>query len=237
MRNVLIISSSAKGEGPGDLTDALRRAGYTVVTTLDYTPDAPGAVCDAFDGRPPDLLIADLSGAADALPMRHAARVLRQTWGEDAPPPLCLALLNQRHLAQQDWVAYADDFLLPPFAPDELLARLHLLLFRRRNVQFGDTITFADVLLDLPGRRALTDEGRVLPLTPREFDLLQFLTMHRGKFFARERLLDLVWGLNFEGGERTVDIHIRRLRTKLPPATAALLETRRGVGYGFRTLR
>ncbi|HLY64319.1 MAG TPA: helix-turn-helix domain-containing protein [Chloroflexota bacterium] len=58
--------------------------------------------------------------------------------------------------------------------------------------------------------------------------------MHRGKLFPRDRLLDMVWGLDFEGSGRTVDIHIRRLRAKLPPKTAALLETHRGIGYGFR---
>ena len=57
---------------------------------------------------------------------------------------------------------------------------------------------------------------------------------HRGKFFARDRLLDLVWGLDFEGGERTVDIHIRRIRAKLPPLATEMLITRRGVGYGFQ---
>ena len=77
-------------------------------------------------------------------------------------------------------------------------------------------------------------QGRILPLTPREFDLLRFLSLHRGKFFARDRLLDMVWGVDFEGGERTVDIHIRRLRAKMPPESAGLLETRRGIGYGLR---
>jgi DNA-binding response OmpR family regulator len=68
---------------------------------------------------------------------------------------------------------------------------------------------------------------------PREYDPLAFLVTHRGKFFGRDRLLDLVWGIHFEGGERTVDIHIRRLRAKLPPQTADRLQTRCGTGYGF----
>ena len=76
----------------------------------------------------------------------------------------------------------------------------------------------------------------MLPRTPREYELLRFLALHRGKFFARDRLLDLVWGVGFEGGERTVDIHVRRLRAKMPPLAAALLETRRGLGYGLRSV-
>jgi two-component system alkaline phosphatase synthesis response regulator PhoP len=74
-----------------------------------------------------------------------------------------------------------------------------------------------------------------LPLTPREYELLQFLLTHRGRLFSRERLLDLVWGVDFEGGARTVDIHIRSLRAKLPPDAARLLTTQRGIGYGFQT--
>ena len=79
-------------------------------------------------------------------------------------------------------------------------------------------------------------ESRLLPLTPREYDLLRFLSLYRGKFFARDRLLDMVWGVDFEGGERTVDIHVRRLRAKMPSQAAHLLETRRGIGYGLRSL-
>ena len=239
MQNVLVIASTAKGDGPGGLLRALHGAGYAVArTSLDYGPDGTAAdrLCDAFRGRPPDLLITDLSGAADSLPLRHALRLLRQTWGEDAATPLRLTLLDPRHLRQPDWVAYTDDFLLPPFSADEVLARITLLLFHRRHVRFGDTVPFADILLDLAAQQATDVEGRLLPLTPREYQLLQFLTTHRGKFFARHRLLDMVWGIHFEGGERTVDIHVRRLRAKLPPGTAALLETRRGIGYGFCTV-
>ena len=235
MQNILVLSSSSKGDGPGDILHALRAARYRVAcTSLDFAGTDPfRAIGDEFSGRPPDILIADLSAAGDCLPLRHATRLLRQTWGEDAPAALCLALLTSRHLHLPDWVAFVDDFLLPPYVPTEVLARIALLLFRRRHVRFGDTLTFADVLIDLNGKRALDADGRVLSLTPREYDLLQFLLMHRGKFFARDRLLDLVWGLDFDGGERTVDIHVTRLRAKLPPSAAALLDTRRGVGYGF----
>lgn len=233
MQNVLVVSSSAKGDGPGGIVSALRLAGYRVAqTSLDA---AEASLETEFSGRPADILVADLSGAADCLPLRHATRVLRHLWGEDAPPVLRLALLTHRHLRQADWMAYSDDFLLPPYVPDEVLARVSLLLFRRRHVKFGDTLTFEDVLLDLSGKQAFdaTDSRRIV-LTPREYDLLQFLLMHRGRFFARDRLLDLVWGLDFDGGERTVDIHVTRLRAKLPPDAAALLDTRRGVGYGFQ---
>ena len=235
MLNVLVLAPNEKGGPAAALVGALTQAGYTVRrTALDSGPDAMNTLCCAFMGRPPDVLLADLSTAQDCLPLRHAGRLLQHAWGDDLPSPSRLALLTLRHLALPDWPAYTDDFLLPPYAPAEMLARLALLGFRKRQIQSGNTLVLADILLDLAAGCARDALGRILPLTPREYDLLRFLALHRGKFFARDRLLDMVWGVDFEGGERTVDIHIRRLRAKMPFDAADLLETRRGIGYGLR---
>ena len=131
--------------------------------------------------------------------------------------------------------AHTDNFLLPPYAPAELLGRLSLLSFRKRQIQSGDRLLLAGLTLELAVGCVRGPTGDMLPLTPREYEMLRFLVLHRGKFFARDRLLDLVWGVDFEGSERTVDIHVRRLRAKLPAAAADLLETRRGTGYGLRS--
>ncbi len=236
MLSVLVLAPSEKSSPLPPLTAALRQAGYPAVwTDLDSGPDMLETLCTAFDGRPPDVLLADLSAAADCLPLRHASRLLQSAWGEDMPPPARLALLAPRHLSQPDWAAYTDDFLLPPYAPSEMLARLSLLGFRKRRIGAGDTLRLPDLVIELSSGCARDSSGAMLPLTPREYELLRFLTLHRGKFFGRDRLLDLVWGVDFEGGERTVDIHIRRLRAKLPPLSADLLETRRGTGYGLRS--
>ncbi len=236
MLNVLVLAPNEKGGPAAALVGALKLAGYAVQrTALDDGAAAMDALCRAFEGRPPDVLLADLSTAPDCLPLRHAGRLLLHAWGEELPAPARLALLTSRHLEQPDWPAYTDDFLLPPYAPAEVLARLSLLGFRKRHIQSGDTLTVADVVLDLAAGCARSASGFILPLTPREYDLLRFLTLHRGKFFARDRLLDMVWGVDFEGGERTVDIHIRRLRAKIPVQAGDLLETRRGVGYGLRS--
>ena len=235
MLNVLVLAPHDR-TGPAEgLIYALREAGYAVTqSSLDGGAAAVESLCRAFGGRPPDVLLADLSAAPDCLPLRHASRLIQHTWGEDAPPPTRLALLTSKHLTQPDWPAYTDDFLLPPYPPAELLARLSGLAFRKRHVLGGETLQIADLTLDLAGGCVRDTESRLLPLTPREYDLLRFLSLHRGKFFARDRLLDMVWGVDFEGGERTVDIHVRRLRAKMPPQAAALLETRRGIGYGLR---
>ncbi len=198
----------------------------------DSTLNDLNSVCG---GLLPDLVIADMRCAIDALPLRALRRRLSQTWNEDPGnvPPM-LTLLGTRQLATRDWLPLTEDILAPPHSPEELLARVRLLLFRRRQIENGDTIRFCDVILDLPsGIARHAGTGGTVPLTPREWDLLCFLLTHRGKLYSRERLLDFVWGVDYVGGARTVDIHIRRLRTKIPPQAASLLENRRGLGYGF----
>lgn len=214
----------------------LMAEGYSIAwPALDCSEnDALELLRGAFSGRPPDLVLVDLSSRPDGLPLRRLWRLLRELWGEETPMPLRLSLLCPDALDRPEWQAATDDFLLPPYAPEEAMARIRLLLFRRRHVTRGDLLEFAGLSLDLVGGQATDSAGRALPLRPREFDLLRFLVTHRGKFFSRARLLDMVWGVEFEGSDRTVDIHIRRLRAKLPAACAALLDTRRGVGYGFR---
>lgn len=232
MLNILVVREDAASSRTTSIVRALREASYAVG---EISPDEKvDAMQDVLAGRPPDVLVADLSTAADCLPLRHVRRLLQDIWGSEAPLPPVLALCRESHLDLPELPAFADDFLLPPYAEHEMLGRIRLLLFRRRQIQKGNTLVLPGVTLHLDSRQAQTPDGRLLSLRPREFDLLQFLATHRGKLFSRERLLDFVWGLDFEGGERTIDIHIRRLREKLPPAAADLLETQRGVGYRLR---
>jgi len=236
MQNILIITPN---EGPAPLQSVaarLAKAGYSVArAALDSEERGGGtdAMCQAFDGRPPDLMLADLSRTGDMLPMRHASRMLRLAWGDEMPMPARLVLMQPGHLGAPGWEAHADDFVLPPYSEDEMMSRIRLLLFRKRHVDASDTLKLGEVTLDLSSGRVYDVAGQDGGLTPREFDLLRFLAVHRGKFFARDRLLDMVWGVDFDGGERTVDIHIRRLRAKLPSTLGDLIETRRGIGYGL----
>ena len=139
MLNVLVLAPNEKGGPAAALIGTLKQAGYAVQrTALDGGAETVEFLCRAFAGRPPDVLLADLSTAADCLPLRHAGRLLQHAWGDDLPPPSRLALLTASHLALPDWPAYADDFLLPPYSPAEMLARLSLLGFRKRHIQAGD---------------------------------------------------------------------------------------------------
>lgn len=241
MQRILLIVPERDGLSPTDrmtLLRVLNDSGFAAKgTPLGGLSEGAETICAGFDGRPPHLLLVDLTSpssvAAGTLPLRHIQRIQREAWGDDAPLLPLVALATMDHLGHRDLPAFVDDFILPPHGLDELLLRLRLLFFRRHAVESEQQLRFADLTLFLRESRAVRSDGGVIPLTPREWQLLHFLLMHRGKLFARERLLDLVWGVDYEGGVRTVDIHIRRLRAKLPPRAVAHLETRRGVGYGF----
>src|SRR5579871_2413401 len=160
MQNVLIITPDKAAPHVAALACRLRNTGYAVgETDLEESgADALDALLAHFEGRPPDLLLADLASASDCLPLRHLRRVLRFAWGDDLPLPPCLTLLCPQHLSQPDWPAYTDDFLLPPYEPSEVLARLKLLLFRKRHIDAGNTLSYADIRLDLASGRALDSE-------------------------------------------------------------------------------
>jgi DNA-binding response OmpR family regulator len=236
MQNILVFQPVYNKEGAPNVAIGLKQAGYAFVhSCMDGTSTEVAAdLSGAFGGRPPDLVLADLSNTRDCLPLRTVQRILRSVWDDEHCRPLVLGLLEPVHLEHPEWTTQVDDFLLPPYTQHEVLARIRLLLFRKRHVRDGNTIPLPGLTIDLNSGRAIDSHNHVLDLTPREYELLQFLASHMGRFFGRGRLIDLVWGVNFEGGERTVDIHVRRLRAKLPPVTAALLETHRGVGYGLR---
>jgi two-component system, OmpR family, alkaline phosphatase synthesis response regulator PhoP len=125
-----------------------------------------------------------------------------------------------------------DDFCVLPARPDELTARLQHLFWRNGQSMRPDLIEYGPLLLNLETYQAAV-AGRVLDLTYMEYELLRFLAGHPAKVFTRETLLSRVWGYEYYGGARTVDVHIRRLRAKLGEEHAHLIQTVRSVGYRF----
>jgi DNA-binding response OmpR family regulator len=148
---------------------------------------------------------------------------------EHRPDVPVLAVVERRDLERFSWDEVADEVLFPG-AP-EIEIRLRLSMVRRRLGAADErTIRLGALVLDVDSYRASV-QGRPLDLTFKEFELLRYLAERHGRVFTRPALLREVWGFDFYGGTRTVDVHVRRLRAKLGPAFEHLIETVRGVGY------
>jgi DNA-binding response OmpR family regulator len=125
----------------------------------------------------------------------------------------------------------ADDYISKPFSPNELIARIRALMRRAKRTDTGETsLTLGPVVMDLE-RHTVTADGQPVKLTAKEFMLLQYLLQHRGRVLSRDLLLGDVWGYRYTGGTRTVDVHVRRLREKLPILVDALVTVKQ---FGYK---
>jgi len=166
------------------------------------------------------------------LPLPHAlaaCRRFREAVGDRRLRLLALLEPAQLQDFQPTWGV--DDFALFPGDAGELAARLNLLLWRSRNLHTDAVIKIGPLLVNRARHEVLLDNAPVT-LTVKEYELLLFLIANQDRVLTREGIVEAVWGHDYYGGERTVDVHIRRLRAKLP-AVAACIETVHGVGYRF----
>jgi DNA-binding response OmpR family regulator len=211
------------------LAEGLEAEGFSVI----QAGDGRQAV-EQFRRHRPDLILLDLM-----LPEISGTEVCRVIRAESGVPILMLTAKS----AEVDKVVGlelgADDYVTKPFSFRELLARIRALL-RRTEGAAGpgaepETIDLGNVRVDLAGRRLLRD-GEVLPVKPKAFDLLAFLLRNSGHVFTRDQLLEKVWGYDYAGETRTVDVHVHWLRSQIEedPAEPKYLETIRGVGYVLR---
>ncbi len=139
-----------------------------------------------------------------------------------------IVAIQHQHIARFDTASGFDDFILTPIVPAELYARVRAVEWRRSEFTNEEQLKLGEILIDRAAREVLR-EGRPVALTAREFDLLVYLADGRGRVISRTELLERVWGAAYEGGARTIDIHVTRLRAKLGPALD--LATFRGAGY------
>jgi len=203
----------------------LEKAGYRVVTARDGAEALKRALAS-----PPDALVLDL-----LMPAMDGLSVLRSLRGEPITADLPVLLLTARTSEMDKLLGFeygADDYLTKPFLPRELVARVGALLRRRRPAGEDLPIRTAGLHVD-PTRHEARYQGRLLELTRREFGLLYYLARHPGRLCRREELLDKVWGYDYLGETRTVDVHVRRLRAKLGEGRQ-LIETVIGSGYRFK---
>jgi len=203
----------------------LEQEGYGVYTAADGL-----AALKAARTFRPDLIVLDIM-----LPGLDGLEVLRRLRQESDVYVLMLTARTEETDKIVGLTIGADDYLTKPFSPRELVARVKAILRRGRGGTTGEpTLSFRRLRIEPEARRAWKDEES-LNLTPIEFDLLHALARHRGRVLSREQLIEQVWGYDYYGDERVVDVHIGRLRKKVEddPAHPTLIVTVRGVGYRF----
>jgi len=202
----------------------LRRAGHEVVTALD-AESAQRMVNEAL----PDLILLDwmLPGVSGL----ELARRLRADARSRLVPIIMLTARGEERDKVQGLETGADDYITKPFSPRELLARIQAVLRRRAPEATEDSVEMGGLRID-PAKHRVSADGRPVSLGPTEFRLLHFLATHPERVHTRSQLLDQVWGDHVFVEERTVDVHIRRLRGALEPTGLdRLIQTVRGSGY------
>jgi two-component system alkaline phosphatase synthesis response regulator PhoP len=192
---------------------------------LDETVD------ETIQDKAPDLIILVLENPAAASPIIKTARELEQE-----RPISILALIPRDALQRSRDISLAvDDFAIEPCETEELALRVKKALKETYNVDEKDLIRSGDLVIDL-ARREVALEGKIITLTFTEYELLTFLAANSGRVFSRDALLNNIWGYDYYGGDRTVDVHIRRLRAKIEWGKHSFIDTVRGVGYRFKKL-
>ena len=208
---------------PPELAQALDLAGYPWKAVSDETGAARLEPEEGWAG-------AIISAHNEAERAFALCRTLRK---RDVPLEPLLLLVSGAQLSELELRDdLFDDFCLAPFHPRELEARLKHLFWRTGRGTRPELVEYGDLVLNLETYQAAIG-GKPLDLTYMEYELLKFLSSHPGKVFTRETLLSRVWGYEYYGGARTVDVHIRRLRAKLGEQHAGLIQTVRSVGYRF----
>ena len=183
---------------------------------------------DLSQRQPPDVVLLDTA----ALPSVELSECLERCKQAEVP---VIALVPARDLADFDEVMDVDDFVAAPPAAAELVTRVRRVLARSRTDEGQGLIRAGDLVIN-PTSYQVSLKGSHVELRFKEYELLVLLATNPGRAFSRESLLNRIWGYHYYGGIRTVDVHIRRLRSKLQDADQPLIETVWNVGYRFATV-
>jgi two-component system, OmpR family, alkaline phosphatase synthesis response regulator PhoP len=186
---------------------------------------------DRVRSEPPDLVVLDIM-----LPGLDGLTICRAMWAATPTAHTPIIVVSAR-AAESDRIngleLGADDYITKPFSPKELVARVAAVQRRAERAQPRDALVRYGPLTFDRERHLVFNEGDEVTLTAKEFLLLEYFLRHRGRVLSRDRLLTDVWGYRYAGGTRTVDVHIRRLRKKLPTLIDALMTVQQ---FGYKLL-
>ena len=207
----------------------LEKEGYQV----RVAKDGPEAL-ESVEKEQPDLLILDVM-----LPGMDGLEICRQLRLNPKFRQIPIIMLTAKGEVIDKVVGLelgADDYMTKPFSPRELLARIKARLRRINSSEEADSeLVRGELRIDVKGFRVYV-RGAETELTPKEFELLRVLVTHPGKVYSRDELLERIWGYEYDGDTRTVDVHVRHLRLKVErdPSNPEYIETLRGIGYRFK---
>jgi len=185
------------------------------------------SLSNAVANGSPEIVVVDVRTGDGAIP--HCKDLIAM-YDQVAEAPR-LAVVGSTDIGELQ-SKYVDDFILYPYETSELALRIIRLLSKHQSAKSGKQISMDGLTIDTDSFEVSVD-GRQLALTFKEFELLRFLAAHPGRVHTREALLNQVWGYEYFGGLRTVDVHIRRIRAKLGARHENLIQTVHGVGYKF----
>lgn len=206
----------------------LEKEGYEVITAID----GAGAL-KSIDEKRPDLVVLDIM-----LPGMNGLEICTQLRKDSKYSDLPVIMLTAKGEEIDKVLGLeigADDYITKPFSPRELLARIRARLRRMKPTEGENEIQRGELRMDLE-RFRVSIRGEYVELTPKEFELLRVLAAHPGKVYSRDELLERIWGYDYAGDTRTVDVHVRHLRQKVEkdPSNPEYIETLRGIGYRLK---
>lgn len=186
-------------------------------------------VTECIARQSPHLVLVEID---EHLPNSRIWELIRNMKRESSLP--IIALITSEMLDSDDsHLEMTDDFVIKPYHLRELEVRIKRLLKKSGRAEGGEVIRCDDLIINV-AKCEVSVGNRLVMLTFMEYELLRFLASNKGRVFTREVLLNKVWGYDYYGGDRTVDVHIRRLRSKLEDASHTFIETVRNIGYRFR---
>ena len=221
---MLILVAEDDPDIAGLIVHYLQKAGWRAEVAASGTDALALTRGRSFDAAILDVMLPGMSGLEVCRALRAAT--------ETAELPIIMVTARTEETDRIMGLDIgADDYVAKPFSPDELVARIRALMRRsRRGDSEQKTLRFGNLLMDVE-RHTVTDAGQEVKLTAKEFMLLQYLLEHRGRVLSRDLLLSDVWGYRYTGGTRTVDVHVRRLREKMPTLGDALVTVKQ---FGYK---